>query len=201
MAGSAQTPPKGRPTPTRREAMQRTAAPTGGDPRLLALMAVVAIVVVAVVVGVVQFRGGDGKKDTLTAPASNSDCTAAKVPTTDLKTKPVYTPGTCAAPTATTTTDVVVGTGAEAKAGDDVTVQYVGVNYKDGKQFDASWDSGNPFPFKIGEGVIPGFSKGVTGMKVGGRRLVVIPPNDGYGDQGPVPGGTLAFVIDLVKVG
>jgi peptidylprolyl isomerase len=134
--------------------------------------------------------------------ADPATCTKASSPTKDLKTKPVYVPSNCAPPTETTNTDVVVGTSGEpAKDGTKVTVQYVGVNFSTGEQFDASWDRGDTFPFTIGSGVIPGFSKGVTGMKVGGRRVVVIPPADGYGNSGPVPGGTLAFVIDLVAVG
>ena len=124
-------------------------------------------------------------------------------PATDLTQKPTYTVPKAPAPTETTTTDIVVGTGEPAKSGQSVTVKYVGVNYKTGEEFDSSWkiSCDNTFAFDIGGNVIPGFSKGVTGMRVGGRRLVVIPPKDGYGDQGPVPGGTLAFIIDLVAIG
>lgn len=143
----------------------------------------------------------DDNDNTDTVKSGPTPCSSASSTSTDLKTKPVFKVGTCKAPTTTTNTDVVVGTGAEAKAGDAVTVQYVGVNYADGKQFDASWDGAGPFQFTVGQGVIPGFTKGVTGMKVGGRRVVVVPPSDGYGNSGPVPGGTLVFLIDLVKVG
>ena len=84
--------------------------------------------------------------------------------------------------------DVVVGDGPEAAEGDSVTVQYVGVNYSNGQQFDASWDSGQPFDFALGAGsVIPGWDEGVVGMKVGGRRELVIPPDLGYGAQGQPP--------------
>lgn len=98
------------------------------------------------------------------------------------------------------------GTGAEAKAGDEVTVQYVGVGYESGEEFDASWDRGEPFSFRLGAGeVIPGWDQGVEGMKVGGRRELVIPPNLAYGETGspPVigPNETLIFVIDLLAVG
>ena len=138
-----------------------------------------------------------------TATSDGAPCTPSGKGTTDLATKPVYTVPNAPAPTETTTVDIVCGTGAEAKDGSAVQVKYVGVDYKTGQEFDASWKGGadNTFPFTVGSGVIPGFSKGVTGMKEGGRRLVVIPPADGYGDSGPVPGGTLAFIIDLVKVG
>lgn len=124
-------------------------------------------------------------------------------PPTDLSQKPAYTVPKAPPPTETTTKDIVVGTGPAARSGQSVTVKYVGVNYLTGEEFDSSWkvSCDNTFAFDIGGNVIPGFSKGVTGMRVGGRRLVVIPPKDGYGDQGPVPGGTLAFLIDLVAIG
>ena len=102
--------------------------------------------------------------------------------------------------------DLKVGDGPTARTGDSATVQYVGVSYSTGEQFDASWDSGQPFTFTIGAGeVIPGWDQGVAGMKVGGRRELTIPPELGYGEQGqpPViaPNETLIFVVDLVEVG
>jgi peptidylprolyl isomerase len=101
--------------------------------------------------------------------------------------------------------DLKEGTGPAAQAGQTATVQYVGVNFKDGKQFDASWDRGEPFSFPLGGGqVIQGWDQGVQGMKVGGRRLLVIPPDLGYGPGGspPVikPNETLVFVIDLLAL-
>lgn len=100
--------------------------------------------------------------------------------------------------------DVEKGTGATAKAGDQVSVQYVGVDYETGKQFDASWDRGEPISFKLGAGeVIPGWDQGIVGMKVGGRRELIIPPSLAYGSQGsgPIaPNSTLVFVVDLVGV-
>ena len=85
--------------------------------------------------------------------------------------------------------DLKEGTGAAATPGSTVTVQYVGVNYKGGKQFDASWDRGEPFSFPLGAGqVIQGWDVGVAGMKVGGRRMLVIPPDQGYGPQGSAAG-------------
>ena len=102
--------------------------------------------------------------------------------------------------------DIVEGDGATAQPGDTVTVQYVGVNYSNGQQFDASWDRGEPFAFPLGAGqVIPGWDQGVAGMKVGGRRQLTIPPELGYGEQGQPPdippNETLIFVIDLLEVG
>ena len=72
-----------------------------------------------------------------------------------------------------------------SEAGDEVTVQYVGVDYKTGEEFDSSWDRDEPFPFQLGAGqVIPGWDQGVEGMKVGGRRELIIPPELAYGASG-----------------
>ena len=102
-------------------------------------------------------------------------------------------------------TDVWEGTGPEAKAGDRVQVHYVGVAYSTGEEFDASWNRGEPLEFQLGVGqVIAGWDQGVQGMKVGGRRQLVIPPHLAYGDRGAGgvigPGETLIFVVDLVDV-
>jgi peptidylprolyl isomerase len=99
--------------------------------------------------------------------------------------------------------DLVVGDGAEAKSGHHVHVHYVGVRHSDGGQFDASWDRGDAFSFGLGQGqVIAGWDQGVQGMRVGGRRRLVIPPHLGYGDRGAgaviPPGETLVFVVDLL---
>jgi peptidylprolyl isomerase len=102
--------------------------------------------------------------------------------------------------------DVVVGRGRAARPGDTVTMQYVGELYRSGRQFDASWDHGQPFAFPLGAGqVIPGFDRGVKGMRAGGRRILVIPPRLGYGSMGSPPAiprnATLIFVVDLVGLG
>ena len=102
--------------------------------------------------------------------------------------------------------DLENGSGATAEPGQNVTVQYVGVSALNGRQFDASWDRGEPFSFQLGAGsVIPGWDEGVKGMKVGGRRQLVIPPDLAYGPQGSPPtigpNETLVFVIDLLSVG
>ena len=101
--------------------------------------------------------------------------------------------------------DITVGDGPEAAPGQYVTVHYVGVSHSNGAQFDASWDRGEPFAFPLGGGqVIAGWDQGVQGMKVGGRRRLVIPPQLGYGDRGAggviKPGETLIFVVDLLAV-
>lgn len=110
-----------------------------------------------------------------------------------------------APPTALVQTDLITGNGAEAVAGKQLSMQYVGVSYSTKKQFDASWDRGEPFTFTLGAGeVIKGWDQGVPGMKVGGRRKLVIPPGLGYGARGSPPdikpNETLVFVIDLVSV-
>ncbi|MGK2936323.1 MAG: FKBP-type peptidyl-prolyl cis-trans isomerase [Solirubrobacteraceae bacterium] len=101
--------------------------------------------------------------------------------------------------------DLVVGDGTTAKEGDTVSVQYVGVGFNSEEEFDASWNRGEPFEFTLGAGdVIPGWDEGVAGMKEGGRRLLVIPGDKAYGEQGSPPAigpnETLAFVVDLEKV-
>jgi peptidylprolyl isomerase len=109
------------------------------------------------------------------------------------------------APTQLESADLITGTGAVAADGDNVTVQYVLATYSSHKVIQSSWTS-QPFQFVLGEGqVIPGWDKGVVGMRVGGRRELIIPPALGYGAQSPGPGiaanDTLVFVIDLQKVG
>ena len=101
--------------------------------------------------------------------------------------------------------DVEVGEGDEAVAGRTVEVHYVGVSWKTGKQFDASWDRGDTFKFGLGRGdVIPGWDQGVAGMRVGGRRRITIPPMLAYGKRGAGgvigPDETLVFVVDLIGV-
>ncbi|KIF07101.1 hypothetical protein PL81_03975 [Streptomyces sp. RSD-27] len=107
------------------------------------------------------------------------------------------------APQELTVRDLVVGEGPEVKAGMVVKVHYVGVTFETGKEFDSSWDRGEPYKFALGGGkVIKGWDRGVRGMRVGGRREIVVPPRLGYGRQSPSPlipaGSTLVFVVDLV---
>ena len=101
--------------------------------------------------------------------------------------------------------DVAVGDGVEAAPGATAVVHYVGVAYSTGEEFDASWNRGEPFAFPLGAGaVIAGWDRGVAGMKVGGRRRLVIPADLAYGDRGAgaviAPGETLIFVVDLLDV-
>ncbi|HEX8157663.1 MAG TPA: FKBP-type peptidyl-prolyl cis-trans isomerase [Solirubrobacteraceae bacterium] len=123
----------------------------------------------------------------------------------DLTSKPEVPAPAGDPPAELVTSDVVVGEGTAAKSGDHVTVHYVGVSFSSGKQFDSSWDRGQPFDFPLGAGrVIQGWDFGVAGMREGGRRTLTIPPSLGYGSRGtgPIkPNETLIFVVDLVKVG
>src|SRR3546814_3192085 len=97
----------------------------------------------------------------------------------------VYVPAGEAPPAELVTEDIEVGDGAEATSGSQVEVHYVGVSWRTRKQFDASWDRGDTFSFGLGAGqVITGWDEGVQGMKVGGRRRIVIPPGKAYGRQG-----------------
>jgi peptidylprolyl isomerase len=102
-------------------------------------------------------------------------------------------------------TDLTEGSGTEATAGSTVSVHYVGVAHSTGEEFDASYNRGTPLDFRLGVGqVISGWDQGVQGMRVGGRRRLVIPPHLGYGDRGAggviKPGETLIFVVDLLDV-
>ena len=111
-----------------------------------------------------------------------------------------------APPTEMVIEDLEIGDGAEAVTGQMVEVHYVGVAWQNGEQFDASWDRGDTFQFPLGAGhVIQGWDQGVVGMKVGGRRRLVLPPEYAYGKRGAgnviAPDETLVFVVDLLGVG
>ncbi len=144
-----------------------------------------------------------------TSSATTSSATqigSSQTPTRGpLSKQPAVKPPSGPAPTKLVTKDLIVGTGPAAKAGDTVTVNYVGVLYKGGTEFDASWKRNQPFSFALGQGqVIPGWDQGVAGMKVGGRRMLVIPANLAYGAQGQPPtippNAALVFVVDLLGI-
>jgi peptidylprolyl isomerase len=119
-------------------------------------------------------------------------------------TEPTITVPPGSPPTQLEVKDLIVGTGAEAQPGDQLTVQYVGVAYSSKQIFDSSWSRGQSFQFQLGGNVITGWNEGIAGMKVGGRRELIIPPNLAYGDQSPGNGiaadDTLIFIVDLLKV-
>ena len=105
------------------------------------------------------------------------------------------------APSELVSTDLVVGDGNEAVAGGMVEVHYVGVDFETGQEFDSSWDRGQSMEFPL-NGLIAGWQEGIPGMRVGGRRQLVIPPEKAYGPAGgghPLSGRTLVFVIDLIN--
>jgi peptidylprolyl isomerase len=160
--------------------------------------------------------GSSSSSSTTTTAASTATTGASTTPATyatigdpsaagTIGTEPTITvpPGT--PPTQLETKDLIVGTGPAAKAGDTVSVQYVGVAYSSKQIFDSSWSRGQPFQFALGKGtVIPGWDQGVVGMQVGGRRELIIPPSLAYGAQSPGSGiaanDTLIFIVDLVKI-
>lgn len=187
------------------------------------------ILAVAVVIVLVLVLGGgsdDKKADDPTVSTSAGSSSPAASPTpakaatgksvsylgvtvkgaTDLTGYPVVTSKSSSAPKSLEVKDLVVGKGAAAKSTSTVSVQYVGVLYKDGTQFDSSWTGGTPAQFSLNGGVIAGFQQGIGGtgtitpMKVGGRRLIIMPAALGYGDKanGSIPANSaLVFVVDL----
>lgn len=151
-------------------------------------------------------QGPAGPKAAGASCASAAPTADGTTGTTDLSKKPQIEVPDSPPPCNLVVGDIVQGKGTAAKAGDPLTMKYVGVLYATGKQFDASWDRGQDFPFTLGAGmVIPGWDQGLVGMKVGGRRQLIIPPEMGYGAQGAggdiPPNATLIFVVDLVKIG
>lgn len=119
--------------------------------------------------------------------------------------KPLVEPHVGDAPRQLIIEDIILGAGEAAQAGQTAVVHYVGVGVTSGEEFDASWNRQEPFSFPLGAGyVIKGWDEGVQGMRVGGRRRLVIPAHLGYGDRGAggviAPGETLIFVVDLLEL-
>jgi peptidylprolyl isomerase len=181
--------------------------------RLLVLLAAVA----AVAAGCGSSNKGSSKTGTnsastpaKTTPKAKPKPAAGGVPAVanakDLKHKPQIAKPTGSPPSSLIKKDLVVGHGPAIKPGQLATVQYVGISWSSGQEFDASWNRGQPFQFPVGQQqVITGWDQGVPGMKVGGRRELVIPPEMGYGAQGSppaiAPNETLVFVVDLKRIG
>ena len=166
------------------------------------------LAVAAAAAGLTGCGGSSKAAGVETAPSGGA--TEASVPATPkpppaLAKKPVVTVPTGPAPTKLVTKDLVVGTGQTVKPGQTVTVNYVGDLYKTGKEFDSSWKTGQPatFPLTAG-GVIAGWVQGIPGMKVGGRRELIIPASLAYGKSGRPPtipaNSPLVFVVDLLSV-
>ena len=143
--------------------------------------------------------GGDSKDESAT-PTATPTAAAASAGSKPVVTKP---PGP--KPKKLVKKDLKVGTGPAAKAGDKLSVQYVGVSYLNGRQFDASWDRGQPFDLTLGKGeVIQGWDEGLIGMKVGEKRQLVIPPALAYKEKGSPPdigpNATLVFDVEMIGV-
>jgi peptidylprolyl isomerase len=141
---------------------------------------------------------------TVDAPPASESAAAVEEPVSSGK-KPKVTVPDGPPPKQLEVRDIKEGTGKAAKAGDDLTMDYVGVSYSTKKEFDSSFSAGQPFTFTLGQGgVIRGWDEGIEGMKVGGRRELVIPPAMGYGAQGQPPdikpNETLVFVVDLLAI-
>lgn len=172
------------------------------------LTPVFAVVALAVAIGLAACGSSSKAPGVEIAPSGGS--TQAAVQTTPkpppaISKKPVVTVPTGPAPTQLVTKDLVTGTGQTAKAGDTVTVNYVGVLYKTGKEFDSSWSRNQPFTTALTNGsVIPGWVQGIPGMKVGGRRELIIPASLAYGKAGSPPtippNSPLVFVVDLLSI-
>jgi peptidylprolyl isomerase len=138
--------------------------------------------------------------------ATQAAVTTTPKPPPALATKPVVTVPKGPPPKTLVVKDLVTGTGQTLKAGQSITVNYVGVLYKGGKEFDSSWQRNQPFTTTLqagSGGVIEGWVKGLAGMHVGGRRELIIPPSLGYGAKGSgsiPPNSTLIFVVDLLSI-
>jgi len=162
------------------------------DSRVKTLVGAVALFAVIIVVVLIGQGGGDDEAAE-PATAERQDKPAVDIPDED-------------PPSELVIDDLEEGDGEEAASGDSLTVDYVGVLYENGEEFDASFEGPEPFQFVLGQGsVIPGWDEGLVGMKVGGRRQLTIPPHMGYGASGAGgvigPNETLVFVVDLIAVG
>jgi FKBP-type peptidyl-prolyl cis-trans isomerase len=166
--------------------------------RLIAALAVAALAVAGC--------GSSNKSSTSTSAATTAKQPTGQIPavSTDVKKKPTIAKPGGDPPATLQIKDIVKGKGKAAKSGDTVTVDYVGNAWSTGQEFDASWNRGQPLSLPLGAGqVIPGWDQGIVGMKAGGRRELVIPPDLAYGPQGSGPIGpneTLVFVIDMRKI-
>jgi peptidylprolyl isomerase len=178
--------------------------------RLLALLALVCTLGLAAC-GDDDDDSGNGGSESPPPPSAQEPTETEPTPSEqrqaleDTSTKPEIPRPTGSPPRRLETEDIVRGTGPPAKPGDTVLVHYAGVTFSTGEEFDASWNGGQPFPFPLGQGqVIEGWDRGVAGMRVGGRRMLTIPPELAYGAQGfpPAigPNETLVFVVDLLEI-
>jgi peptidylprolyl isomerase len=172
-------------------------------PRNLSVLAVAALCLLAAGCSEEEAKNSDTSASTK-QEATTGQSAAPAPATAKARSKPKIAKPTGPPPKKLVKEDLIVGKGSPAKPGDQLEVNYVGVNYKNGKEFDSSFKAGQPFPFQLGAGmVIPGWDQGLVGMKVGGRRKLTIPPELAYGTAGSPPAigpnETLIFVIDLLR--
>jgi peptidylprolyl isomerase len=174
---------------------------------VLKLRPVLILIAVLAVLGVTAC--GDDDESSAAGDSAQAVTQTETAPTEDglkdTSTKPEIPKPTGIPPRKLVKQDIVKGKGPAAKPGDTVTVNYVGMNFSNGLEFDSSWDSGQAFPVQLGAGmVIEGWDKGLVGIKKGGRRMLTIPPEMGYGAQGYPPdippNETLVFVVDAVSI-
>jgi peptidylprolyl isomerase len=163
------------------------------------------LLVVPVACGSDDDSGEPAAKETPEKTSEEPSPSAQREALKDTSTRPVIPKPSGSPPRRLEKQDIVKGKGPAAKPGDTVTVQYVGVAFSTGDEFDASWDRGQPFPVPLGAGqVIEGWDKGLVGMRKGGRRMLTIPPELGYGSEGYpptiAPNETLIFVIDALDI-
>jgi peptidylprolyl isomerase len=173
--------------------------------RLLAVLAAVAALGPAACGDDDDGSGGGGSGDGSQESSSQSSGTETAPDLTDTSVKPVIDKPSGVPPRRLVKEDIVKGKGPGAKAGDIVIVNYVGVSFSTGEEFDSSWDSGQPLPVQLGAGqVIEGWEKGLIGIRKGGRRELTIPPEQAYGAKGAppsiTPNETLVFVIDALDI-
>ncbi len=176
--------------------------------RLLVLLALLTTLVLAACGDDESSDSDGGSADAAPQEPAPDPPTETTEPAPDIKdtsVKPVIEKPSGAPPRKLVKEDIVKGKGPGAKPGNTVVVNYVGVSFSTGAEFDASWDSGQPFPVQLGAGmVIEGWEKGLVGIKQGGRRKLTIPPEQAYGPAGSPPSigpnETLVFVIDALEI-
>jgi peptidylprolyl isomerase len=172
--------------------------------RLLTLIAVIALMGAGACGGDDDEDAGGGTPKS--AGTAEQDPAAAEEALKDTSARPEIPKPTGTPPRRLVKQDIVKGKGPPAQLGDTLVVHYVGMNFSNGQEFDASWDRGEPFPFQLGApGLIEGWQKGLVGIRKGGRRMLTIPPELAYGPEGRPPtippNETLIFVIDAVNLG
>jgi peptidylprolyl isomerase len=168
----------------------------------------VAVVLIFGTMFIVSAFGKDDKKTNVASTGGSSTTvaptTTAAPSTTPTSAKPAVPAAGTGAVTKLGIEDLKVGDGAVVKAGDTIVANYLGATYKDGKEFQSSWDTGQPFETVIGQGaVIKGWDEGIPGMKVGGRRKLTIPADLAYGATDPGDGspfGDLVFIVDVYAI-